>query len=66
LFEVIQKKLRLVGKLPEREGATIHERLDVASAKTSHHHLSMPQQGYTRAAAGSNAARSSIRRFFCS
>jgi hypothetical protein len=35
-LEVIQKKLRLVRELVEREDATIHERLDEAWAKTSH------------------------------
>jgi hypothetical protein len=36
VIEVIKKELRLVRKLAEREGTTIHERLDDTREKTSH------------------------------
>jgi hypothetical protein len=36
VIQIFQKKLRLMGKLAEREDATIHEPLDDARGKTSH------------------------------
>jgi hypothetical protein len=36
MIEILEKELRLMRKLAEREGTTIHEHLDDTRGKTSH------------------------------